>query len=56
MALCDIDRPLTFAHGTGLGSISLIVNGHNLSARAGSPPEDRSCSTATADSAGSYGS
>ncbi|WP_406120093.1 AraC family transcriptional regulator [Streptomyces sp. NBC_00989] len=33
MALCDIDRPLTFAHGTDLRSISLIVNGHNLSAR-----------------------
>jgi len=33
MALCDMDRPLTFAHGTDLRSISLIVTGRNLSAR-----------------------
>jgi AraC-like DNA-binding protein len=33
MALCDIDRPLTFAHGPDLRSISLIVTGRNLSAR-----------------------
>ncbi|WP_406452201.1 AraC family transcriptional regulator [Streptomyces sp. NBC_01622] len=33
MALCDIDRPLTFAHDAGLRSISLIVSGRHLSAR-----------------------
>ncbi|MFJ9241442.1 AraC family transcriptional regulator [Streptomyces sp. NPDC101776] len=33
MALCDIDRPLRFAHGPGLRSISLIVSGRHLAAR-----------------------
>nr|WSY50295.1 AraC family transcriptional regulator [Streptomyces sp. NBC_00886] len=33
MALCDIDRPLTFAHGADLRSISLIVSGRHVSAR-----------------------
>ncbi|WP_405974998.1 AraC family transcriptional regulator [Streptomyces sp. NBC_00988] len=33
MALCDIDRPLTFAHGADLRSISLIVSGQHLAAR-----------------------
>ncbi|UXX96214.1 hypothetical protein N7U49_38420 [Streptomyces sp. AD2-2] len=33
MALCDIDRPLTFAHGADLRSVSLIVSGQHLAAR-----------------------
>ncbi|MFD4871829.1 hypothetical protein ACFWOB_00450 [Streptomyces sp. NPDC058420] len=33
MALCDIDRPLTFARGADLRSVSLIVSGQHLAAR-----------------------
>ncbi|MFI9757005.1 AraC family transcriptional regulator [Streptomyces sp. NPDC051963] len=33
MVLCDIDRPLTFAHGDDLLSISFMVSGENVAAR-----------------------
>ncbi|MFJ5259879.1 AraC family transcriptional regulator [Streptomyces sp. NPDC088387] len=33
MALCDIDRPLTFAHDSGFRSLALIVPGDGVTAR-----------------------
>ncbi|MET7572370.1 AraC family transcriptional regulator [Streptomyces sp. NPDC005492] len=33
MAFCDVDRPLSFAHGDDLRGISFIVSGHQVAAR-----------------------